>query len=159
MGKVRILNTKTGDIKYVSELIGNNERLLKSYGFIKQDLGEKPFGMAPKTGEALEEIFKDEKKAQDLEKMNEEVIATLVEETINGLVAEFGQVGDLLAAETISVPVTVNEHEAAPILIELTPEQVQDIKARYTELTGKKPGIKKPETLLKEIKELETKQD
>lgn len=41
MGKVRILNTKTGHVKYVMPHIANNTKLMKSYGFIIQDLAEK----------------------------------------------------------------------------------------------------------------------
>lgn len=36
---VRIIHIKTGEIKYVAPQIANNEKLLKSYGYIKQDLG------------------------------------------------------------------------------------------------------------------------
>jgi len=35
--KVRIINTKTGLVKFVEPHIGNNSKLIKSYGFIKQD--------------------------------------------------------------------------------------------------------------------------
>jgi hypothetical protein len=39
MGKLRILNTKTGEVKFREAHIANNAKLLKSYGYILQDLG------------------------------------------------------------------------------------------------------------------------
>jgi hypothetical protein len=39
MGKLRILNTKTGEVKFREAHIANNAKLLKSYGFVLQDLG------------------------------------------------------------------------------------------------------------------------
>ena len=41
MSKVRIVNTKTGDVKYVTPQIANNEKMLKSYEWIVQDFKEK----------------------------------------------------------------------------------------------------------------------
>jgi hypothetical protein len=39
MGKLRILNTKTGEVKFREAHIANNAKLLKTYGYILQDLG------------------------------------------------------------------------------------------------------------------------
>jgi hypothetical protein len=41
MDDIRIINTKTGDVKTVAPHIANNAKLLKSYGYMKQDLGKK----------------------------------------------------------------------------------------------------------------------
>lgn len=81
MGKVRVINVKTGKVLLVAEHIANNAKRLKSYGFIKQDF----------------EVRND--------------------------------------------------------------KTIEEIREEYFKKTGKKPGIKKQETLLKEIQELETKQN
>lgn len=77
---IRIVNTKTDEVKFVEKHIANNSKLLRSYGYIKQDLGEA------------------EIKDPELD--------------------------------------------------------VEKLKAKYEELTGKKAGNKKPETIAKEIEEL-----
>jgi hypothetical protein len=56
MGKLRILNTKTGEVKFREAHIANNAKLLKTYGYILQDLGEK----------------EPEKNGLDVEKLKEE---------------------------------------------------------------------------------------
>lgn len=41
MSKVRIINEKTGDVKFVSPMVAKDTRQLKAYGYVVQDLGEK----------------------------------------------------------------------------------------------------------------------
>ena len=139
MGKVRILNTKTGEVKFVEEHIANDTNTIKRYGFIKQDLGVK-------------EDVKGFDKKEISGVMEERLVDVGVEVLKDILVtANFEQVGDLLAAETPIELITLTELDPDKIIM-LSAEKIRE---KYTALTGKKPGIKKPETLLKEIKELE----
>jgi hypothetical protein len=45
--KVRIINTKTGQVRFVSKHIANNGKLLKSYDFVKQDFVEEKKEVKP----------------------------------------------------------------------------------------------------------------
>jgi monomeric isocitrate dehydrogenase len=56
--RVRIINKK-GEIKYVAEHIASNAKLLKSYGYVKQDLKDKKD--EPKNDEETEVRAKYEK--------------------------------------------------------------------------------------------------
>jgi hypothetical protein len=41
MGTIRIINDKTGQVKFVSEIVANNTKTLEMYGFKVQHLGNK----------------------------------------------------------------------------------------------------------------------
>jgi hypothetical protein len=96
--EVRIIHEKTGAVKFVAPHIANNTRLLKSYGYVKQDLPKK----------------------------EEEPQPTKIEEQIKAM----------------SFTASISDG--------MTEEQVRE---EYFKVFGKKPGNKKLETILNEIKE------
>lgn len=53
--------------------------------------------------------------------------------------------------EKLVIPVVVNGKEARPIVIEDTTNEAKTLREQYEELTGKKAGNRKDETLLKEL--------
>jgi hypothetical protein len=106
--KVRILNIKTNQVRWVAPHIANNTKFLAQQGYVKQDLEEK------------KEVAR-------------------------------GEVREPETIEVLPIEEKVFESEALEVI-----EKVQtddEVRAEYTALTGKKPGIKKIATLLKEIEE------
>jgi hypothetical protein len=129
MNRVRIINDK-GQIKYVAKHIAENEKLLKQYGFTKQDLneGKKEDGVIDK----WIEVVKKEMENGDI----------LMQTEIKGgvfLEPNTDTEGVLVANEVISEqPITITEEQA---------------RAKYFEVFGKKAGNKKLLNILKEIEE------
>jgi hypothetical protein len=127
--RVRIINDK-GQVKYVSKHIADNTKLLKMYGFIKQDFEKKeekdlvPVLNYSKTEADPKIIGWVEKEERDLS----------CPQLVQGL-EELGELTD------------------GDILIKEQPMTEEQAREKYFELFGKKAGNKKLETILTEIQE------
>ena len=71
MSKVRIINSKTGDVKFVSPMVAKDTKQLKAYGYVVQDLEKK---------EVVTEI---ETITKDIEDLEEELEAPLFDNLVD----------------------------------------------------------------------------
>jgi hypothetical protein len=67
MGTIRIINDKTGQVKFVSEIVANNTKTLEMYGFKVQHLEKKVEAFK----EVVESILPNNEELESQEDKNE----------------------------------------------------------------------------------------